>query len=181
MLSSHVKRSLLLWLHIKWLLLQQKWNGWHSLCPHKIEHCMTTWSWPLLLLKVFHLFIALTHEILVISYREILNLYAPMLYPLFMCYWQFTNIFSQHVNDVIYSNIAFTGWDIMYGTVPILEKLNWMKISIDDLDLNFRKLFQCCHHFSTFSASFLSDQILACSRVRKWEIIWRFIFNIEWA
>ena len=70
---------------------------------------MTTWSWPLLLLKIFYLFIALTHEILLISYREILNLYAPMLYPLFMCYWQFTNIFSQHVNDVIYSNIAFTG------------------------------------------------------------------------
>jgi len=55
----------------------------------------------------------------------------------------------------------------MYSTAPILEKLNWMKITIDDLDLNFHKLFQCRQHFSTFSASFLSDQILACSRVRK--------------
>lgn len=42
----------------------------------------------------------------------------------------------------------------MYSTVPILEKLNWMKISIDDLGLNFRKLFQCCQHFSTFLLPF---------------------------
>ena len=84
MLFSHVKISLLLWIHNKLRLLQEKtvsvkWFGITLVFIQQIKHYMAAWRYEIsLVLKIFHSFAALTCEIFSNTRREILYLHAAM-------------------------------------------------------------------------------------------------------
>ena len=93
MISSHVKRSLLLWLHNTLHLLQQKKIKvkWFFIGVYIIkltEHYTAAWRYKINVLftcsKIFHLFAALTRGKFFKTLGEISYLCAAIQYPLYL-------------------------------------------------------------------------------------------------
>ena len=89
-LSSSIKNSLLLWLHDKSCLSQQKnilkWTGliFHlSLYNKLIEHYIASWGYKMLKINFTQSFAVLTHEIYFNGHRDILYLCLAMKHPQF--------------------------------------------------------------------------------------------------